>query len=241
MIITVLQHADCEHPGYLRQLAAEDGHSLQAVNLHRGEPLPDPDTVQALWVMGGPMDVWQEDRFDWLAPEKRFIAAVVAERGLPFLGVCLGHQLLADALGGRVGPGTPEVGVLPVSFTEAGMDSLFFDGIEAPFETLQWHGAEVQAIPEGARVLATSDVCAVQAFQWGPRAFGLQFHAEIEDDTVREWMKIPEYAAALERAMGAGGAARLEGECAARLTQMNALAERMYINWLQAITQAEMR
>ncbi len=241
MKITVLQHADCEHPGYLRQLAAEDGHTLHAVNLHRGEALPDLDSVEALWVMGGPMDVWQEDLFDWLAPEKRFIRAAVAERGLPFLGVCLGHQLLADALGGRVASGPPEVGVLPVSFAPDGMGSVFFDGVEAPFRTLQWHGAEVTTIPEGARVLATSEVCPVQAFQWGPRAFGLQFHAEIEADTVRQWLEIPEYAAALERAMGAEGPARLDADCAARLSEMNALAERLYINWLQAITQADMR
>lgn len=234
MRILVFQHADAEHPGVFRQLLAEDGHDWTAVNLHRGERPPDPEAFDALWVMGGPMDVWQEAEHPWLAEEKAIIRHAVADRGMAFLGLCLGHQLLAEALGGRVGPGTPEIGVLPVAFTEAGAESLFLDGIEAPFETLQWHGAEVKAAPEGARILATSPACAVQAMSWGPRALSMQFHVEVEPDTVAAWAAIPEYSAALERALGPGAADRLAAECAARMGAFNRLAERIYINWLQA-------
>jgi GMP synthase-like glutamine amidotransferase len=234
MRILVLQHARSEHPAHLARLAAEDGHKLIAVELDEGEAMPALDGFDALWVMGGPMDVWQEDAHPWLGPEKALIRGAVTERGLPFLGLCLGHQLLAVALDGEVGPGTPEIGVLPVHYTETGVESLFFDGIEAPFETLQWHGAEVKRPPAGAAVLATSPACAVQAMSWGPRALSMQFHVEAEADTVASWAAIPEYAASLEAALGPGATRRLADEVAERLPRFNAIAERIYINWLQA-------
>ena len=104
MHILVLQHADVEHPGIFRRFLEEDGHTYDAVELDAGETLPSIDGYDALWVMGGPMDVWQEDEHPWLVQEKSYINECVEDRGLPYLGLCLGHQLLAEALGGNVGP-----------------------------------------------------------------------------------------------------------------------------------------
>ena len=238
MKILVLQHADCEHPGYFRKLLAEDGHEWVPVEMDAGETPPPLDGFDALWVMGGPMDVWQEDEHPWLKDEKDFIRDAVQEQGLPFLGLCLGHQLLAEALGGKVAPSqTPEIGVMDVQLTEAGATGVLFDGIPEVFKTLQWHSAEVTQMPAGATCLATSPDCAVQAMSWGPRALTMQFHMEVESDTCGMWAKIPEYAGALEKALGPNGLPEITAACDAKMAAFNSAAERVYINWLQAAAQ----
>lgn len=239
MHLLVLQHHPDEHPGILRDFLAEDGHSFDAVQLDAGESLPEIDGYDGLWVMGGPMDVWQEDAHPWLKDEKAFIRHAVAEKGVPYLGLCLGHQLLAEALGGKVEPSkTPEIGILPVQLTAEGASGVLFDGLPEQFNCLQWHSAEVTAIPAGTQVLATSPDCIVQAMKWETRAVSAQFHVEVEPDTVDTWLAIPEYKAALDQALGEGGAEKMRADAEANMKDFNTYAERLYMNWMQQTARA---
>ena len=131
----------------------------------------------------------------WIADELRFIRRSV-EAGVPFLGICLGSQLLAKAMGGRVykGPGT-EIGLTRIGLTDAGRADPLFANAPAPLDVFEWHGEGIEA-PPGATVLASSKLFPVQAFRCGPRALGLLFHAELEASGIRALCeKCPEDAA----------------------------------------------
>ncbi len=238
MRILVLQHLDVEHPGSLREVWARKGHERVTVELDAGEPIPELEGFDMLAVMGGPMDVWEEDAHPWLRAEKAAIRRWVRELGRPYLGVCLGHQLLAEALGGRVAAmAAPEVGVSRVELTEAGRADPLFAGFGPEIEVFQWHGCEVAELPEGAVSLARSQASAVQAMRWGRCAYGLQFHPEIVEDTVADWKRIPEYWASLVKTLGPQGAEDLAGVVTPRLPSFRATAQRLDDNFCAALLQ----
>ncbi|MCY4285023.1 MAG: type 1 glutamine amidotransferase [Thiotrichales bacterium] len=240
--VLVFQHIALEHPGVFRDFLREDGIEWDAVELDEGESIPDLSDYDALWVMGGPMDVWEEDAYPWLEPERRAIREAVVERKMPFFGFCLGHQLLAQALGGEVGPArTPEIGILKVDLTEDGRTSSIFRGLPAVHSCLQWHGAEVLRPPAGARTLAASPACAVQALGFADHAFSIQYHIEITRDTVPQWSDVPEYEQALERALGEGALAAFEADAAAHMAEINRNARRIYDNFMGIVHRVRAR
>ena len=233
--LLVFQHIALEHPGIFRDFLAEDGIAWDAVELDEGEAIPDLGRYDALWVMGGPMDVWEEDAHPWFVAEKAAIHEAVRDRGLPFFGLCLGHQLLAESLGGKVGKAaTPEIGVLEVELTPDGRESPFYAGLADRGKCLQWHGAEVIEPPEGARVLASSPACRVQAMSIGGRAFSLQYHVEITETTVSEWAAVPAYREALEKTLGAEALPQFRADTEAQMANFNRTARQLYDNFMAA-------
>lgn len=185
MRIHALQHVPFEGLGHIGQWVKNRGHHLALTRLWAGEPLPRPATFDRLVVMGGPMNIYEDDRYPWLADERNLIAEAV-EGGKSMVGICLGAQLLADALGSRVVAGkNKEIGWMPVVLTAAGRESALFRGLPEHFMVLHWHG-DTFAIPPGAIHLAESEACPSQAFVYQDRVLGLQFHLESTPASVEE-------------------------------------------------------
>ena len=210
MKILIFQHLAVETAGIFTELWTNDGHSLHVIALDEGDPIPALEPYDLLAVMGGPMDVWQEAEHPWLIAEKAAIKHWVQVLNRPYFGICLGHQLLAVALGGDARPMTkPEVGLAQISQTGAGRADAIFGRLPETMTTLQWHGVQVTKLPPDAVVLASNAACAVQAMRVGRQAYGVQYHLEILPSTVADWQAIPAYRAALHAAIGAAAADQL--------------------------------
>tara|TARA_R110000782_G_scaffold49668_18_gene108092 strand:- start:1215 stop:1943 length:729 start_codon:yes stop_codon:yes gene_type:complete len=234
--ILVFQHLRIEHPGIFLDFFKEDGIDLHVIELDEGEQIPDLKAYDALWVMGGPMDVWEEAKYPWLINEKAAIQKAVNELKMPYVGICLGHQLLADALGGEVGLGTfPEVGVMPIYKTETGKQSPCLKNMPDKMHCLQWHSAEVKTAPAGMDILSYSDKCAIQSLSLGTQVFTMQYHQEIIAPTVSGWSNIPAYKRALEKSLGKNAVNKLEQDALENMDDFNKTARQLYENWKSII------
>jgi GMP synthase-like glutamine amidotransferase len=177
MRLHYLQHVPFEDAGHITDWARDRGHHVSHTRLDLNEPLPDLDSFDWLVVLGGPMSVRQQAKFPWLAAEKEFIRAAIGQ-GSFLLGICLGGQLAAEVLGGRVTRNPcREIGWFQVALTAEGKESPCFRSFPSRFLAFQWHG-ETFSIPPGAVRAAWSPACQNQAFLYEDRVIGLQFHLE---------------------------------------------------------------
>ena len=231
----VFQHMNHDHPGRFLDYFAEDGIIPEFVRLFEGQEIPALAPYDLLFVLGGAQDTWEEEQHLWLPAENEAIREWVMDRAKPYFGVCLGHQLLATALGGEVGLAQQaEVGVFDVSLTEDAREHPLMQGLEPVHKVMQWHFAEVKRAPQQARVLATSARTAVQAIAIGDHAMSTQFHCEFTPQTVAGWSSLPGYIANLDKSLGAGAYPKLLAEAYPLMPRMAEMTRRMYDNLMVA-------
>ena len=184
MRIHCLQHVPFEGPAGIADWTEARGHELSVTRLYTGAAPPSPDAFDWLVVMGGPMGVHDEAEHPWLVPEKALLFEAIAA-GRTIIGVCLGAQLLAGALGARVYRNAEkEIGWLPIELTGEGRASSLFGFLPGSIVVFHWHG-DTFDLPPGAVHLARSQGCANQAFVWDGRVLGLQFHVETTPESLR--------------------------------------------------------
>jgi GMP synthase-like glutamine amidotransferase len=182
MRIHSLEHEPFEGLANIEVWAKNRGHSISRTLLFNDEELPDMSDFDWLVIMGGSMNIYEEEKYPWLREEKNFIAEAIAAKKI-VLGVCLGSQLAADVLGGRVSKNKyKEIGWFPVSLTGEARNSSVFSTLQGTFIAFHWHG-DTFKIPPGATRTAQSEGCANQAFEYG-RVIGLQFHLEYSEKSI---------------------------------------------------------
>ena len=232
MKFLILQHINIEHPVIFIKFMREDNIKMDTIELDKNEKIPNLDPYDAMIVMGGPMDTWQEETFPWLKTEKEAIHKFVSVNRKPYLGLCLGAQLLSEAIGGKVRKmKTPEIGVLKVSLKD---NKSLFKGLNKELKVLQWHSYEAYDLPSDANILASSTECNVQAFSFN-NAFGLQFHVEQTNETVPQWACVPEYKSALEDTLGQNALEKFKKDVEENLNIFNNSAKTIYDNFKKIV------
>lgn len=178
MRIHYLQHVPFENPGSILVWAQNNGHDVSKTLLYKNKPFPEQKDFDWLIVMGGPMNIYEEEKYPWLIREKRFIKEAIEHRKV-IIGLCLGGQLIADVIGGKVTKNPcREIGWFSVRLCEAARRNPLFSFLLPKPVVFQWHGDTFSSLPEEAELLAESEACAHQAFVYRNRVFGFQFHLE---------------------------------------------------------------
>ena len=233
--IIILQHIEIETPGYILDLMQKDNYNLTTIELDEGEKIPSNlEQFDGMFCMGGPMDTWMEKDYPWLIDEKKKIKEFVVDLKKPYLGFCLGCQLLGEVIGGKVVKSKPpEIGILDISMSDSYLEDHIFNGFHSSFKALQWHSYEVQGLENNNDVtlLGSSPTTKYQIFKYKNHAYGIQFHIEIKDNTVSQWGCVPEYEKALEDSLGKDALRKFDLKAQENMKFMNVNAENLYKNF----------
>jgi GMP synthase-like glutamine amidotransferase len=187
--LVIIQHLAAEGPGLIAAVARDHGFTLDIRRMDRGDSVPAAHALDGLVVLGGTMGAYETAAHPHLAAEQHLIADTCA-RDIPVLGVCLGAQILAAALGARVFKGSAtEIGFGDVTLTPDGVRDPILGPSGPTFPAFHWHG-DTFDLPRGAAHLATSAAYQQQAFRFGARAYGLQFHVELDQPLARDWAAV---------------------------------------------------
>ena len=234
-----LQHIDIEDPGTFKDYLLADGHEITTIQLDQGDLIPtNLDSYDAMLCMGGPMDTFMENEYPWLIEEKKAIAEYVLNLKKPFLGFCLGCQLLGEVLGGKVVESIPpEIGVLDIDIETNAKDDLVFSFLPKKIKALQWHSYEVIGLENNSKVqvIGTSPSTKYQIFGYEKYAYGIQFHLEIRKTTVDDWAKVPAYKNALEKSLGADALPQMKDMVDKEIDSMMQQCNQMYKNFVNII------
>jgi len=187
MDVLIVKHIEVEGPGLFGECLKEERIPYQTLTLGTGSNLPPLDNLSHILLLGGPMNVYEEDRHPFLREEDLFIKEAI-QRGKPVLGICLGAQLIAKALGAKVFKApSKEIGWYEVRLTEEGLSDVLFRDFPPIWPVFQWH-EDTFSVPRSGRLLATSGLLN-QAFRYGENAYALQFHLEVTEEMIRDWVE----------------------------------------------------
>jgi len=235
MKIIILQHIACETPGYIKDLMIKEEVDITTIQLDEGIKIPEDISIfDGMFCMGGPMDTWMEKDYPWLKVEKKRIKEFVIDLEKPFLGFCLGCQLLGEVVGGHVIQSSlPEIGMMDINLLEEKKSDIIFSEFPNSLKALQWHSYEVSELENNKDItlLGSSPLTKYQIFKYKHHAYGIQFHIEVKDNTVSDWSCVPEYKNALENSLGQGALKIFDSQAKKNMNQMNRLATLLYNNF----------
>ena len=208
--ILAIQHIWDDPLGYLGEILEEHGIPYDIADIEEC-PVPDPHAYDAIISLGGPQHANAHDKYPYLVQEKQVLREVV-KQNIPFLGICLGGQILANALGAAVTRHTmTELGFYDVQLTDAGKSDPLYQGLPGSQIVFQWH-EDTFALPTGAVHLATSENTLNQAFRMGECAYGLQYHIELTPAMLHTWIHFPQYEQEIMNILGSDALNQIEQE-----------------------------